>query len=491
MSLAILPETFGDLAPAARTVLSHERHDLLIGGQPEPAADGRTFESRDPATGHVIATVALAGPEDVDRAVGEARRAYEGAWSRMRAADRARTLVRLADLLDANADELAELESLDQGRPLRFTCAVDVPRAVEHIRDLAVWPPRIDGRMIPVREAETLCYTLEQPAGVCAQIVPWTFPLLGAVWKAVAALAAGCTTVLKPALETPLTALRLGELALEAGIPAGVLNVLTGDDATGGALATHPGVDLVSCTGWTHAGYALDRHSRKATRGARVAHAVKSSSIVLPDADLGAAIRGTLLGLESGSGQECGAPARLYVPRERYEDALEEAAAAACELELGPLVSGAQRQRVLRRIAASEANGARVVAGGGPSERGGYFVEPTVLAADDRALLARKEIPGPVLAVLPYMSPDEIAARDQELVTALWTRDLGRAHLLAQRLRGRCVFINTWDSAHPCPPFGGQADPGLEGERRREAVEAYVEPRIVRTNLGASDDTLR
>jgi acyl-CoA reductase-like NAD-dependent aldehyde dehydrogenase len=491
MSLAILPETSGDLSPDARAFLSRERHDLLIGAQRTPAADGRTFESRDPAVGHLMATVALAGPEDVDRAVREARRAYEGAWGRMRAADRARTLVRLADLLEASADELAELESLDQGRPLRFTRAVDLPRAVEHIRDLAVWPPRIDGRVIPVRDAETLCYTLEQPVGVCAQIVPWTFPLLGAVWKAVPALAAGCTTVLKPAPETPLTALRLGDLALEAGVPDGVLNVVTGDDATGAALATHPGVDLVSCTGWTQAGFALHRHTRKGTGCARVAHAGKSTSIVLADADLGAAIRGTLLGLETGSGQECGAPARLYVPRERYRETLEEAAAAARVLELGPLVSSAQRDRVLGRIVASEAEGARVIAGGSAPERSGYFIEPTVLAADDRALAARDEIPGPVLAVLAYSSPDQIPARDEDLVTALWTRDLGRAHMLAQRLRGRCVCINTWDSAHPCPPFGGQADPGLEGERQREAVEAYVATRMVRTSLCAADDEIR
>ena len=311
-----LPETLGE---AARTWLrSAPVHELIIGGERAGAADGRVFDTLDPATGRVIARVAHAGAEDVERAVTCARAALEsGPWDSMAASQRARAIEALAEALESNAAEIAELEALDNGKPVKLALSVDVALAVAHLRYFAGWATKIEGSVLPVTAPGTLCYTLREPVGVCAQIVPWNFPLLIAVWKIAPALAAGCTSVLKPAEQTPLVALRLGELALEAGIPPGVLNVLTGDGGTGAALVEHPGVDKVAFTGSTAVGREIGSKAGRALKRVTLELGGKSPAIILPDADIDAAVKGAFQAIYYNSGQACNAGSRLLVPSER------------------------------------------------------------------------------------------------------------------------------------------------------------------------------
>src|SRR3954466_5390068 len=288
-----------EIADPVREFLAAETHELLIDGERSPAADGRTFDTPDPSTGERLATVSQAGAQDVDRAVAAARRAFEEGsdWRKMSAADRAKRIYALAALIEAHADELAQLESLDNGKPVKFARGVDVAQTISHLEYFAGWPTKIEGDVIPISAKDVLCYTQREPVGVCGQIIPWNFPLLMATWKVAPALAAGCTTVLKPAEQTPLTALRLGELALEAGIPAGVLNVVTGDGSTGAALVDHPGVDKIAFTGSTAVGRAIGEHAGRALKRVTLELGGKSPNVILPDADLEAAIKGSYTGI--------------------------------------------------------------------------------------------------------------------------------------------------------------------------------------------------
>ncbi len=318
MTIAAPPEQLSD---AARSFLQNAHHDLIIGGERPGAADGRTFETLDPATGEPIAVVAHAGAEDVDRAVRAARAAFEdGPWASMAAADRGALIERLAQLVEEHADELAELESLDNGKPVTYAKVVDVGSAAGHLHYFAGWPTKIEGEVIPVRAPDTLCYTRKEPVGVCGQIVPWNFPLLMACWKVAPALAAGCTTVLKPAEQTPLTAIRLGELALEAGIPEGVLNVITGDGQTGAALVDHPDVDKIAFTGSTVVGREIGAKTGRDLKRVTLELGGKSANIILPDADLDAAVKGSWTAIYFNSGQACNAGSRLFVPKENFDE---------------------------------------------------------------------------------------------------------------------------------------------------------------------------
>jgi aldehyde dehydrogenase (NAD+) len=502
MSLTTLPEA---LSGPARDFVSQQQ-GLLIGGERQPASDGRTFESVDPATGQAITTLAKGGAADVDRAVKTARDALEnGPWATASAAERARRLNLLADLVEQNADELAQLEALDNGKPLKLAKVVDIASTVLHFRHFAGWPERIRGDVLPVHQDGMLCYTRKEPVGVCGQIIPWNFPILMAAWKLAPALAAGCAVVLKPAEQTPLSALRLGELALEAGIPPGVVNVVTGDGETGAALVDHDGVDKLAFTGSTEVGREIGSKAGRALKRVTLELGGKSPNIILPDADLAAAVQGSFMAIYFNTGQACNAGSRLFVHRDQFDDVVAALADSAGKMrvgpgldpgtQLGPVVSAEQRERVLSYIASGREEGADLVAGGGTGAQagadgdgGGYFVEPTLFTATDDSLkIAREEIFGPVLVALPYESLEEVAARandtDYGLAAGVWTSSLANAHRLAAMLKAGSVYVNCWGEVDPGAPFGGYKASGVGREHGREGLEAYLETKTVWTKL--------
>jgi len=469
---------------------------LLIDGKFVTAASGKTFPSFDPATGDVLAQVAEGDREDVERAVRAARRAFEsGPWPGLTASERGRLLWKLADLVEAHGDELAELESLDNGKPRAVAAAADVPLSVDCLRYMAGWATKIEGKTIPISVPGHVAWTLREPIGVVAQIIPWNFPLLMAAWKLGPALATGCTVVLKPAEQTPLTALRLAELVCEAGYPPGVVNVVTGfGETAGAALAAHPGVDKVAFTGSTEVGRLIVQAAAGNLKKVSLELGGKSPNVVLADADLDTAIDGAANAIFFNHGQCCCAGSRLFVEKPIFERIVEGVAARAEKIklgpgldpatEMGPLVSQEQLDRVCGYLDSGKREGAKAVTGGARAGNRGYFVRPTVLVdTKPQMKVVQEEIFGPVVAAIPFSREDEVlpAANDTVygLAGAVWTKDISKAHRLARQMRAGTVWINCYNVFDAALPFGGYKQSGWGREMGAEAIGLYTETKSV------------
>ena len=474
---------------------------MLIGGHWVDAQEGGTLDVRDPATGEIFANVPAGTAADVERAVSAARRAFEdGDWPHMRPAQRERLLLRLADLVEREARSLAEIEALDNGKSVVLAQHVDMAMAVDFLRYMAGWATKIEGTThdvsIPfIPQAQYFAFTRKEPVGVVGAIIPWNFPLLMAVWKIGPALAAGCTVVLKPAEETPLTAVRLGELIGEAGIPPGVVNIVTGLGPTAGAaLCAHAGVDKIAFTGSTEVGKHVQRAAVDRLTRVSLELGGKSPVIVLDDADPAQAAAGAANAIFFNQGQVCTAGSRLYVQRKTFDRVVAELAAIAGKLklgpgldpssELGPLVSDTQRDRVCGYIEHGVAQGAKIAAGGGRVGERGYFVQPTVLTnARQEMRVVQEEIFGPVVVALPFDDADDAVRLANDtmygLGASIWSNDLRRVHRMIPRIKAGTVWVNCHSMLDSSLPFGGFKQSGIGREMGRAALDLFTETKSV------------
>jgi acyl-CoA reductase-like NAD-dependent aldehyde dehydrogenase len=476
-------------------------HNLLINNEWRTSASSKTMDVVNPATEEVIARVALADRVDLDSAVKAARAALDGPWGQLSARERGRLVRKLGERLLERVDEIARLETLHNGKPIMESRNIEIPAAAECFEYYGGWSDKVMGETIPVK-GNFLTYTLREPVGVVAAIVPWNFPLLLASWKVAPALACGNTVILKPASQTPLTALALGEVAMEIGLPPGVLNVLTGSGAQlGQSIVEHPGIDKIAFTGDTSTGKGIMRGAAETLKKITLELGGKSPNIVLADADIDAAIRGATMGIFYGKGEVCAAGSRLLVETSIKDEFIDKLAARAKKMtagdpmdpktRFGALSSRKQMDTVLRYIESGKQEGATLVAGGARTDIGtgkGYFVQPTVFA-DVRPdmTIAREEIFGPVLASLEFADIDEAIARANDtqygLAAGIWTRDIKKAHYIARKLHAGTVWINTYNVYDTAAPFGGYKQSGFGREMSAHALEHYTQIKSVWVDL--------
>ncbi len=482
------------------SALDGMQNQILIGDEWRPAVSGKTFKTINPATEELICEVAEGDKEDIDLAVHAARAAFEsGPWSKMDGRDRGRLMLKLADLMEQNLEELAALETLDNGKPINDARNADVPLAIDCLRYYAGWADKITGDTVPVR-GDYFCYTRREPIGVCGQIIPWNFPILMVAWKWGPALATGNTIVMKPAEQTPLTCLRLGELALEAGFPPGVINIVPGYGPTaGGAIVDHHMVDKVAFTGSTEVGQLIMRNAAKTLKRITLELGGKSPNIIFADADLEAAIAGAELGLFFNQGQCCCAGSRVFVEDSIHEEFVERVVARASQRVLGnpfdnettqgPQVDETQFNSILKYIEAGQSEGAICATGGHRRGGRGFFIEPTVFTnVQDDMKIAQEEIFGPVMSILKFSDLNEVTQRANNsrygLAAAVWTTDVAKAHQVAHAMRAGTVWVNCYDVFDAAAPFGGYKSSGLGRELGEAGLANYTELKTVTMSMG-------
>ncbi|MBH58775.1 MAG: aldehyde dehydrogenase family protein [Planctomycetaceae bacterium] len=471
----------------------------FIGGEWIPAESGKTFNTYHPATGEVIAEVAEGDAVDVDKAVAAARKAFDdGPWRKMDARERGAIMYRLADLIEAELDELAALETLDNGKPISDSLAADLPLTIDCLRYYAGFADKIHGQTIPVR-GNFFTYTKKEPVGVVGQIIPWNFPMLMVAWKWGPALAAGCTIVMKPAEQTPLTCLRMARLAQKAGVPDGVINIVPGFGPTAGAaVVKHPGIDKVAFTGEYKTAQTIMADASQTLKRLTFELGGKSPNVVFNDADLDAAAAGSHFGLYFNQGQCCCAGSRLFV----QEDIHDEFVAKLVSMnqsrvvgdpfdkatEQGPQVDQAQFDKILKYIDIGKQEGAKCLTGGARHGDQGYFIEPTLFdGVTDEMQIATDEIFGPVMSILTFKDTEDLIHRANNtfygLAAAVWSRDIGKAHLLADRVRAGTVWVNCYDVFDAAAPFGGFKMSGIGRELGEEGLKNYLETKTVTVAL--------
>jgi acyl-CoA reductase-like NAD-dependent aldehyde dehydrogenase len=484
---------------AVASFLKASPKKLLINGKWVAPKSGKTFETINPATEDVLTLVAEGDKADVDEAVKAARKALEeGKWGKIGPHERARCLYRIAELIDQHTDELAELESLDNGKGITFSKAFDVPAAAETFRYYGGWCTKLYGETNP-SDPSMFNYTLREPVGVCGQIIPWNFPLLMAAWKLGPALACGNTVILKPAEQTPLTALRLGELILEAGLPEGVVNIITGmGPGAGSSIAEHPDIDKVAFTGSTEVGKLILKASAGNLKRVSLELGGKSPNIIFPDADMAQAIPTSMMGVFFNSGQVCCAGTRIFVQKDMYDNVVDQLTTFSKNMTygdpldpktvMGPVVSKDQFDRVKGYLEVGRNEGAKVQSGGETGKGKGYFVQPTVFSGvNNNMKIAREEIFGPVATAIPFKDETDAVFQGNDteygLAAAVWTRDISRAHRVARTLKAGTVWVNCYNQLDPISPFGGYKQSGFGRELGKHALELYSQIKSVYVKL--------